>query len=155
MEVKIQFATIKNLRDIQDLNHQLCIKENKEFDATINPDYPIQKQGEEYFKDRIKNGCSLLAIVDGKVVGYLVGSISEVEDYRNISKIAEAENMFILENYRSKGIGKKLFQEFTKWCKSKKAQRIKAVASAQNIKAIEFYRREGFQDYDFVLEKEI
>ena len=52
MEVKIQFATIKNLRDIQDLNHQLCIKENKEFDATINPDYPVQKQGEEYFKDR-------------------------------------------------------------------------------------------------------
>lgn len=155
MKVKIQSATIENLKDIQDLNHQLCIKENKEFDATINPAYPIQKQGEEYFKDKIKNGCTLIAVVDGKVIGYLVGGISDVEDYRNISKIAEAENMFILEEYRSMGIGKKLLQEFTEWCKSKKAQRIKAVASAQNKRAIEFYRREGFKDYDLVLEKKI
>ncbi|HLD54690.1 MAG TPA: GNAT family N-acetyltransferase [Candidatus Nanoarchaeia archaeon] len=155
MEVKIQFATIKNLKEIQYLNHQLCIKENKEFDATINPDYSIQKQGEEYFKDRINNGCTLITIVDGKVIGYLIGSISNAEDYRNLSKIAEAEEMFILEDYRSMKIGKKLLQEFAKWCKSKKVERIKVVAYAQNSKAIEFYRREGFKDYDFVLEKEI
>jgi len=155
MEARIQSATIENLKDIQDLNHRLCIRENKEFDATINPVYPIQKQGEEYFKDKIKNGYTLIAVVDGKVIGYLVGGISDVEDYRNISKIAEVENMFILEEYRSMGIGKKLLQEFTKWCKSKKVQRIKAVASAQNKRAIEFYRREGFKDYDLVLEKKI
>lgn len=155
MKVKIQFATTQNLKDIQDLNHQLCIKENKEFDPTINPDYPIQKSGEKYFKDRIKNDCALIAIVDNKIVGYLIGAISEIEDYRNISKIAEAENMFVLEDYRKLGIGKKLLQEFTKWCKSKKAKRIKAIASAQNIRAIEFYHREGFEDYDLVLEKKL
>lgn len=155
MEVKIQPATIKNLRNIQDLNHQLCIKENKEFDPTINPNYPIQKQGKEYFKNKIKDGCVLIAIVGGKVVGYLVGGISDVEDYRKITKIAEAENMFILKDYRSFGIGKKLLQEFTKWCKSKKVERVKAVVSAQNKRAIEFYHREEFEDYDFVLEKKI
>ena len=155
MEIKIQLATIKNLRDIQNLNHQLCIKENKEFDATINKDYPIQKAGEKYFKERIKNGCTLVAIAEGKVVGYLVGAIIEHEDYRNISKIAEAENMFVLEKYRSSGIGKKLFDELIKWCKPKGAKRIRAVASAQNTRAIEFYKREGFTDYNLTLEKEI
>lgn len=155
MEIKIQLATIKNLRDIQNLNHQLCIKENKEFDATINKDYPLEQSGEKYFKERIKNGCALVAITDGKVGGYLVGAIIEHEDYRNISKLAEAENMFVLEEYRSSGIGKKLFNEFIKWCKSKGAKRIRAVASVQNTKAIEFYKREGFKEYNLTLEKEI
>ncbi len=137
MEIQIQFATIKNLRDIQNLNHQLCIKENKEFDITINKDYPMQKSGEEYFKERIKNDCALIAITDGKIIGYLVGAIVEIEDYRNISNLAEVENMFVLEEYRNIGIGKKLIQEFIKWCKTKDAKRIRAVASIQNIKAFD------------------
>lgn len=64
--------------------------------------------------------------------------------------------MFILEDYISRGIGKKLLQEFIKWSKwstSKKADRVKVVASAQNMKAIKFYQREGFTKTSFVLEK--
>ena len=155
MEVKIQFASIENLGDILNLNHQLCIKENKEFDATINKDYPIQKSGEEYFKERIKNDCALVALIGSKVVGYLVGAVIEKEDYRNISKLAEAENMFVLEEYRSLGIGKKLLDEFFKWCKQNEVKRIRAVASVQNIKAIAFYKKGGFLDYNLVLEKEV
>ncbi len=45
MKIKIQSATLKNLKDIQDLNHQLCIKEHKEFDSTINKDFPVQPAG--------------------------------------------------------------------------------------------------------------
>lgn len=155
MAVKIESATIKNLKDIQNLNHQLCIKEYGEFDKTINKDYPIQKIGEEYFKERIKNGCALVAIDGDKIVGYLVGGIAETDDYRNISKLAEAENMFVLLEYRSSGIGKRLFDEFIKWCKSKGVKRVCVVASAKNTRAIEFYKREGFNDYSLVLEKEI
>jgi len=136
MEVKIQFATIKNLKDIQDLNHQLCIKEKREFDPTINKDYAIQKSGEKYFRARVKNDCALIAIADSKIVGYLVGAIIDTEKYRNVSKLAEAENMLVLEEYRNSGIGKQLFREFVKWCKSKSVKRIRAVASAQNTKAI-------------------
>lgn len=155
MDIKIQHAAVKNIRDIQNLNHQLCIKEHKDFDATINKDYPVQKSGEKYFKERIKKDCALIATIDGKISGYLVGAISDAEGYRNIHKIAEAENMFVLEEYRSLGIGKQLFQEFIKWCKSKGVKKIRAVASVQNQKAIEFYKREGFKEYNLTLEKDI
>lgn len=148
-------ATIGNLKDIQELNHQLCVKENKEFDLTINEDYPIQKAGEEYFKERIENGCALVAEVDNKIVGYLVGGMSEISDYRNVSKIAEAENMYVLEEYRSLGIGGKLFQKFVDWCKTRGVEIIKVVASAKNTKAIEFYKKEGFETYDIVLERKL
>jgi len=107
--------------------------------------------------DRIKkdDGCALIAVKDNKVVGYIIGGITYVEYYRNIDIIAEAESMFILEENRGSGVGKKLLQEFTKWCKHKNVNRVKAVASSQNKRAIEFYRREGFEDYDLVLEKDL
>jgi len=157
MDVKIQPASIDNLIDIQELNRKLCTKEYKEFDPTINKDYPIQEEGEAYFKERIlqDGGCALVAIVDNKVAGYLVGAIIEPESYRNVAKIAEAENMFVLEEFRGLGIGAKLLQEFFTWCKSKDVKRIRTIASAQNARAIEFYKRAGFLDYDLILEKEL
>ncbi len=155
MPIRIEPATIDHLKDIQNLNLQLCEKEHKEFDPTVNAKFPIQKEGEDYFKERIKNGCALVALSDVKVVGYLVGAIVETEGYRNVAGIAEAENMLVLEEFRSQGIGKQLFQEFIKWCKSKRVKRVKVVASAQNKRAIEFYHKDGFKDYNLVLEKEI
>ncbi|MEK7568778.1 MAG: GNAT family N-acetyltransferase [Patescibacteria group bacterium] len=152
-QVEIKVATVSNLKDIQDLNHQLCTKEAKEFDPTINENYPIQKEGEEYFKERIENGCALVADVDSRIVGYLIGGISKASDYRNISKIAEAENMYVLEEYRSFGIGGKLFQEFIDWCKARGIEKMKVVVSSKNTKAIDFYKKEGFEDYDVTLEK--
>ncbi len=155
MKVKVKSATPKDLVAILALNHQLCIKESREFDATINSDYPMQKLGEDYFKGRIKDGCVLVASVGNKTVGYLAGTIIPTEDYRNVSRLAEAENMFVLEEYRSLGIGKQLFGEFIKWCKSRRVARIRAVASAENLRGIGFYRREGLTDYSLVLEKKL
>lgn len=154
-QAQIKVATIDNLKDIQELNHQLCIKENKEFDPTINEDYPIQKEGKEYFKERIENGCALVAEVGNKIVGYLVGGMSEISDYRNVSKMAEAENMYVLEEYRSFGIGGKLFQRFVDWCKIREVERIRVFASAKNTKAIEFYKKEGFETCEIVLERKL
>jgi len=157
MKIEIREATIEDLRDIQKLNHELCKKENKEFDSTINSDWPLSEEGEEYFKDRIseKDGYVLIALIDGEIVGYLAGGIVEAEDYRNISNIAELENMFIVKEHRSKNIGAKLYKVFVDWCKEKEIERIKVVVSSENIKAINFYKNNKFKDYDIVLENEI
>lgn len=157
MEIEIRKATIDDLEDIRKLNHELCKKEVKEFDSTIDADWPLGKAGEDYFKERIekKNGCVFVAVDGGKVVGYLAGGIVEREDYRKNIKIAEAENMFVIESYRGDKLGARLFESFVEWCKECNIKRIKTVASAGNSRAIDFYRREGFEDYDLVLEKEL
>jgi GNAT superfamily N-acetyltransferase len=154
-DIKIRKATIKDLKHIQDLNHWMCIRENKEFDPTIDKDYSIGEKGEKYFRDRITNHCSLVAIKDDKVIGYLVGSISKAEDYRTILEIGEAENMVVLEEHRGSGIGKMLLEEFSKWARSKNVKVIRVVATSQNLGAIRFYKREGFEEKSLTLEKEI
>jgi GNAT superfamily N-acetyltransferase len=159
METKviIERATIADLEIIQKFNNKLCTKENREFDKTINPDYPFSKVGEEYFKTRIEsaNGCALIAKESGVAVGYLVGVIIEPDDYRTIESMAEVENMLVQEFMRGKGVGGKLMKQFESWCTEKKVQIIRIVASAANNDAIKFYKKNGSKEVSLVLEKEL
>lgn len=157
MEVIIQIATINNLKKIQELNLKLFEKEHKEYDSSLNLNWTFGKVGTKYYKNRIlkENGCVLIAIVDNKIVGYLCGGISEKEAYKIPSITAELENTFVLEEYRSKGIGKKLYDKFIKWCKNKNVKKVKVKASAQNLLAIKFYRNNDFKDSVLTLEMDL
>ena len=61
----------------------------------------------------------------------------------------------VKENYRGRGIGEKLFNEFIKWSREHGAERIKVSASAGNSRAIKFYERVNFVPYATELEYEI
>lgn len=152
MNIEIRKATISDLKTIQKLNLELCKKESKDFDPTINYKWSLSKEAEKYFNSRINKGCALVAFDGKKCIGYLVGGISYLESFRKPMKIIELDNMFIVENYRSSGIGTKLTKEFLKWAKVKKADRVKVLVSAQNVGALEFYKRNGFEDYNITLE---
>ena len=156
-EVSISRATILDLETVQRLNAMLCAKENVEYDQTIDADYPFSKSGEEYFRSRIESPDALVLIAkEGEnSIGYLVGGIAEPEDYRKVMKIAELENMYIEEDFRGKGIGGKLSKQFEDWCKERKVQRIRYVASAQNLEAIKFYEAHGSKKVNITLEKEL
>jgi ribosomal protein S18 acetylase RimI-like enzyme len=157
LKVVIEKASIADLEIIQKLNQELCTKENQEFDETIDPDYPFSEKGEEYFRSRIESadGLTLLAKEGAVVVGYLVGGMVEPEDYRTVNSIAELENMYVQESMRGKGVGGKLMSQFEDWCKERKVQIIRVVASAANIDAIKFYETHGSKKVSLTLEKNL
>ena len=146
MNMEIRIAEVKHLKKIQNLNHDLCKKEKIEFDKTINSQWPFSDEGEEYFKKKITGdyGCTFIAVLNEEIIGYLVGGLRRPETYREVSNLAELESIFIIENYRSSGVGQKLYEVFINWCKTKKVKRVKVVASAQNEGAIRFYQKNNF-----------
>lgn len=153
--VEIRKAIMEDLEDIRKLNQELFAYENENFDDTINIKWSLGEGHKKDYVNAIKNNFCFVALVDGKIVGYIVGYIQKPETYRNIGKLAELDNMSILREYRSKGIGSKLVKEFKKWAKSNGVDRLRVTASVRNLKAIKFYRREGFGDYDLSLEQKI
>ncbi len=93
---------------------------------------------------------------DGKVVGYLIGAVTEIAHYRTkIKKQIELENMFVLETKRNQKVGTKLVEAFIKWARMKGADNISVTAAAQNKKGIRFYRKLGFKDYNCTLERSL
>lgn len=146
-DIIIKKATIENLNEIQELNNQLFELEYNNFDSSLKVGWPFEKEGIEYFSDMLNNQVVFIAFVDNSVVGYLAGSINVESSYVTKS-LAELDNMFILENYRKYGIGTKLVNEFKKYCLNIGIQEIKVTASARNNNAINFYRKNGFEDFE-------
>ena len=88
-------------------------------------------------KDAIENATVYVYEQESKVIGF-VGINQEF-----------IEGIFVDRNYRSKGIGKKLID----YCK-KNYNTLSLNVYCKNKKAIEFYKREGFEICEKKLEKD-
>ncbi len=155
--ISIKKASIDDLEIIQELNNKLSKKESIDFDTTVNPLFATTEQGTSYFKRMIEDEDNIVLIAkdEGNPIGYIAAGIEKVGSFRIIPNLCEIDNMWIDEPYRSQGIGRKLIEEVTTWANSKGIKRMRVIASYDNIKAINFYKREGFSEYDLILEKDI
>ena len=153
-ELIIRNATIDDLSDIQKLNKILFELEYNNFDSTLDINWPMSNEGKNYFENAINNNVVLVAVLDDKIVWYLVGSLNTGYSYnKNIQ--AELDNMCILEEYRKMGIGKQLFLEFKKICQNNNINELKVVASYDNLNAIDFYKNNSFAPSEVVLKQNI
>jgi len=153
--IEVKEAEISNLEDILNLNQQLFNYEYENFDKTLNCNWPPNNL--KYFKEAIikDDSLALVVFIEDKIIGYLIGSIEKAEVYRKIKQIAEIDDMFIIPEYRGKGIGVLLYKRFIKWAKKKGINRVRVVASAQNVKTINFYKKNKLKEYDLILESDI
>jgi GNAT superfamily N-acetyltransferase len=153
----IRPATIKDLKAIQELNLLLFKKEHREYDKLLDLNWTFGEVGTKYFKELIEeeDSCVFVAEDDGKIIGYLAGSETEAEDYRKLPKVAELDNMLVLKENRGSGIGRKLYDAFIEWCKSRDVKIVRIQATAQNKDAIEYYHKMGLKDYTLILEGKI
>ena len=152
----IRKAKIEEVETIQKLNNELINYEMEQgFDSYIK-DWALSKESKDYFLDLIKNQFVFVSVVDEKIVGYLAGSIYNDLSYSYYDGLtAEANNMFILREYRAYGIGRKLMNSFVEWCKLNNAKRIMVTASSKNERTIKFYRNMGFEDINLTLRKDL
>ena len=153
--MKIRLATLKDFKKIIALNQKLFDYEYENFDKTLDCNWP--SKNEKYFKKSItdKNSFALIAVKNKIIIGYFIGNIKKAANYRNIKKIAEGDNAYILPAYQRKGIGAKFYKRFLEWAKSKDVHRIKAIVSAKNKQSLNWHKKIGFMEHDLTLEKEL
>ena len=152
--MEVRKATIKDLKEIQALCQKLFEKEHEEYDKLLDLDWTFGEKGEKYFKDSMtkSNSCVFVAVEADSIIGYLAGEIVKGEEYRKLPKMAEVGSLFVLDEYRSKGVGKELYDEFVKWAKGNDVKRVKVEASPGNEKGINYYEKMGFEGITLVLE---
>lgn len=154
-EVEIRKAKIEDLENIQKIGQLHFVEAKKESDSLYDIEWPFSEKGSEYYKkaivDQDKN-C-FIAEIDGDIIGFLNASSRTDMKYGEI-KIAELDEIFVKPEYRSKGIGSKLVHEFLKWIKEIGAKRMMVQTFAASDKAINFYKKFGFQDFIVELKKD-
>ncbi|HUD03357.1 MAG TPA: GNAT family N-acetyltransferase [Patescibacteria group bacterium] len=154
--MKIIVATEEDFKEVQNLFY-LLFKKEVVYQPTLDISLPYKnsKQGVGYIKKALKNPkyITLLAIMDKKIVGFLIGEFEGDIKFRiNITRVT-LNDLFVMQNYRNKGIGSALVRRFQEWAKSKEANDIGVFAFKGNERGIDFYKNSGFKDYGITLEK--
>jgi ribosomal protein S18 acetylase RimI-like enzyme len=143
--VQIRKATSDDIISIIELNFALFQEDAGQRDPYMNLNWP-KEEGHAHFSKLVSGDDSvcLLATTGEAVIGYLVGYLWHGGNLRPI-KLAELESMYVHQNWRSRGVGRQLADEFLRWAKQQGVQRVSVTAYAANMRAIEFYRGLGFE----------
>jgi len=82
---------------------------------------------------------ALVAEVDGKVVGFLLGFVARASE-----PIGYVHLVGIDPHHRRKGVGQQLYARFEERCREAGARRLKAIAAVGNEGSTEFHEALGF-----------
>jgi len=150
--ILVRKATQKEIQAVVDLSIALFREDAGQRDPFMNLNWPRQ-EGKEYYTGMAlgEDSVCLIAEVDGAVVGFLTGYTSKPDSLRPV-QLAELESMFVEREFRGQQVGTRLATGFLAWCQEKGAQRVSVTAYASNVRAVEFYRRLGFEPRNVTLE---
>ncbi len=113
----------------------------------------LEKKISESLKD--KNEITLLAKLDDKIVGYCAGGVENAPNYAAKAKIGCIYTAIINDEYRKKGIGKKIMSELMKWFKDKKIKNIELEVDARNKAGMDFWINNNFFTYRLKMRRDL
>lgn len=152
--INIRVARTNEVKILQDLNNEVFI-DNHKYEPDLNMDWAKSKFGKKYFTQLIKDQEKLCLIAedDQKAIGYLAAGPKEASYL--MSKYIEVENMGVIPEYRSHGVGSQLIQKCIELAKNKGYQKIYVSAYFTNTEGVKFYKKNGFLEIDLALQRDI
>ena len=101
-----------------------------------------------------KDNVYIALAVDKEPIGYVFAYLKSVKGKVFSTNVIEIEALFIREEYRNKGTGKKLIESVEKWSKDNFDDYIIELhAINNNINAIDFYKHLGFKEVRTIFRK--
>lgn len=145
MDVSIREGTLSDYKGVNDLNcqiHGIHVQERP--DIYKNTEVPLDK---DYYSCLLKdeNAKVILAISEDRAIGYSIFEIKVTPNRDNLvyRKIIYVDDICVDENYRGKGIGKKLFKYISEYGKGVGAHSLELSVWEFNKGAIDFYNKMG------------
>ena len=145
----LRIANTYDVDEIYNLNTELFIVQNELKPEIYNPiAFP-----KIFIRSMINslNSDYILIEDDEKIIGYAL--IEERESpYREYDSFVEDHYAFIYEivilpEYRTKGYGRKIIEEATKWANERKLTSIELNVLSNNYSAKAFYESNDFKEY--------
>jgi ribosomal protein S18 acetylase RimI-like enzyme len=102
-----------------------------------------------------KDGLVLVALDDGKVVGYTLSEIKDSSPGFRHEKIGFVHDAAVTASHRRNGIGQKMLTEIMAWFKARNIRHVELQTAARNAVANTFWQKQGFEIYMHTLYQEI
>ena len=107
----------------------------------------IVRRTEREFRRRFRDTwgqdrASLVATVDGRVVGHLGLSREEAPENRHVASLG----MTVQADWRRQGVGSALMAEAIRWAREKNVEKLALSVYPDNVAALALYRKFGFRE---------
>lgn len=151
MELKVNKVTIKEISQLQKIGKLT-------FSETF-----ASENSEENMKEYLENGFSTekltkeltdqnaefyFAELDGKTIGYLKVNLGQSQTEIRDKNAIEIERIYVLKEFHGKKVGQILYDKAIELAKEKKVEYVWLGVWEQNLRAIQFYEKNGFKAFD-------
>ena len=146
MSVFIRRAKTSDIEIVQEFGSKLLNFERENYDSSLSSGWAFSSEAKDRYLDAIQNEYVILAEMDKRPVGFLIGSIIEpkASSARQI-KQAYLKNVYVDEDFRKNGIGKMLIEDFKEYCQNNNVKQLNVSVLAANETAVGFYNAIGFR----------
>ncbi len=129
---------------------------NGEFDPLLTPVDDLEEEVKKYLQNTMKDPNYVVLVLEagGKVEGVLVARLVDRCFYKP-RLVGQISDVYLMPEYRRRGLGLRLIEEAEKVLRSKGAEMIFAEFPSKNMIAEGFYRRLGFREITSVFAKEV
>lgn len=134
-----------SLNDLPVLNEflQMLVNAERPFDITLQEGDLIYYDLKELIE---RDNSELLVLeIDGKLVGCGYAQIRPAKNYLLYKEYAHLGFMFVLPEYRGRGLNQQLISELMTWAKSKGIREVRLQVYTENNAAVRAYEKVGFK----------
>lgn len=144
VNVKIRHASEADLQQIVDLSEKLG-RDESAMDSMVSP-LPSEFQNPNWILKNIKgeNTVVFVAEVDGKIVGYSLGWVSQPWSYK--AKRGYICDCFVEKSHRRRGLGKALVEAMLEWFKNKGVECVEADVYSSNTPSLALFKGLSFKE---------
>ncbi len=141
-----------------DINDLVKLKEEMaKYHEKIDPDFyetnrDYKKEVPEMFRE---NSKVFIYEENGKIVGYIWAEIRKGKRYMKEKRIGYISELFVLEKFRRKGIGKELLKTAINWLRKEEIRLVLLSVDVRNKIGVNFWRSQGFEEYMLRMRKYI
>ena len=149
--IEITKATLSDIDQLQKIGRQTF----QETFSESNSEENMKNYLEEGFSNEKltaelndKNSEFYFATFDNEVIGYLKINFGESQTELKDSKALEIERIYVSKEFHGKSIGQLLYDKAIQMAKLKNADYVWLGVWEENPRAISFYKKNGFVEFD-------
>lgn len=150
-KIIIKKARLSDINQLQKIGRQTFFEtfsaENSEEDMTkyLDEGFSIAKLTDELHDT---NAEFYFARFEGNVIGYLKLNFGSSQTELKDNAAIEIERIYVLTQFHGKGVGQKLYDKALEIARQKSADYIWLGVWEKNPRAINFYEKNGFSEFD-------
>jgi ribosomal protein S18 acetylase RimI-like enzyme len=149
--IEIVEVTINNINQLQKIGRETFQETFSEANSEENmKSYLEEKFSNEKLIAEINNKNSIFyfASFNKDIIGYLKINFGESQTELKDNNALEIERIYVSKEFHGKSVGKLLYDKVIEIAKQKKSDYVWLGVWEENLRAISFYKKNGFTEFD-------